>query len=466
MEENLLNELENFTSVKYLDDVTNNNNCCNDDDQDNSLVHQLAIKDRQLILAAKCGKVLLEEKDELERQIEIINRDYQQQIDVLEQERYELRLLLEQVQSECDTKIIESNEDKCELRRQLNDLRREQRIHDEQQTQTVQELAEINLKLTQDLQIGRTNESRLQEQLRVLRQQADTARQTNTEQIQELSKIKQQFDNLHCQYIQLELDHHLLLDEHDTLVHKLDEYQRKYISIEDECRSLQDMKFQNEKELNDAHDLIQRLSQYNPENRVATSFMQELHDDFGVCPDGNTRFNSTVIDDDDDDNNNNIEEHEDCHMDDDNDVEISQTHNTSSINEKCLLDEFLQTEEFKREIVLVYKQLCSLCLELIYIHTHTYSSNMSTSSSISDTVDKVYDRLKNGCLISILFELKNLIKDMIEHEDMIVYKNENNILPNSTNTILPSPSIATINSYTSAYDDVDLLIVPSTTPPV
>ncbi|CAF3033948.1 unnamed protein product [Rotaria socialis] len=43
-------------------------------------------------------------------------------------------------------------------------------------------------------------------------------------------------------------------------------------------------------------------------------------------------------------------------------------------------------KKFKREIVLVYKQLHSLCLELIYIHTHTYSSNMSTPSSISDTV--------------------------------------------------------------------------------
>jgi uncharacterized protein YkvS len=50
--------------------------------KDNSLVRQLAIKDRQLILAAKCGNVLLEQKDELERQIENLNRDYQQQIDV------------------------------------------------------------------------------------------------------------------------------------------------------------------------------------------------------------------------------------------------------------------------------------------------------------------------------------------------------------------------------------------------
>lgn len=50
--------------------------------QDNSLVRQLAIKDRQLILAAKCGKVLLEQKDDLERHMEILNQDYQQRIDV------------------------------------------------------------------------------------------------------------------------------------------------------------------------------------------------------------------------------------------------------------------------------------------------------------------------------------------------------------------------------------------------
>ena len=75
-------------------------------------------------------------------------------------------------------------------------------------------------------------------------------------------------------------------------------------------------------------------------------------------------------------------------------------------------------------------------------------------------MDKVYDRLQNGCLISILFELKNLIKERIEHEDVIAYENQTNIPPN-TNTIMPSPSLATINSYTSAYDDVNLLLLSS-----
>lgn len=47
---------------------------------------------------------------------------------------------------------MELNEDKCELNRHLNDLRREQRIHDEQRTKTIQELSEINLKAMQDVQ--------------------------------------------------------------------------------------------------------------------------------------------------------------------------------------------------------------------------------------------------------------------------------------------------------------------------
>jgi hypothetical protein len=70
---------------------------------------------------------------------------------------------------------------------------------------------------------------------------------------------------------------------------------------------------------------------------------------------------------------------------------------------------------------------------------------------MGDSVGKVYDRLQHGCLLNILYELKTLINERIERE------HEQNFLPN-TNTILPSPSIATINSYASAYDDVNFLL--------
>lgn len=57
------------------------------------------------------------------------------------------------MQSECETKIIEYNEDKREMHRHVENLRREQRLHDVQQTQSIQELTDINLKLSQDLQL-------------------------------------------------------------------------------------------------------------------------------------------------------------------------------------------------------------------------------------------------------------------------------------------------------------------------
>ena len=62
---------------------------------------------------------------------------------------------LEQTQSEYEAKAIESNEDKCELGRQLHELRREQRSNDEKQIQIIQELTEANFKLSKDLQIVR-----------------------------------------------------------------------------------------------------------------------------------------------------------------------------------------------------------------------------------------------------------------------------------------------------------------------
>ncbi|CAF4494627.1 unnamed protein product [Rotaria socialis] len=75
-------------------------------------------------------------------------------------------------------------------------------------------------------------------------------------------------------------------------------------------------------------------------------------------------------------------------------------------------------KKFKREIVLVYKQLHSLCLELIYIHTHTYSSNMSTPSSISDTVDSEDSSLKTQQL-EISFATSNEDKRLLIHKNYL-----------------------------------------------
>ena len=57
------------------------------------------------------------------------------------------------MQSEYESKLMEFNEDKRDMHRQFEEVRREQRLHDTQQIQTIQELTDINLKLSQDFQL-------------------------------------------------------------------------------------------------------------------------------------------------------------------------------------------------------------------------------------------------------------------------------------------------------------------------
>ena len=70
--------------------------------------------------------------------------------------------------------------------------------------------------------------------------------------------------------------------------------------------------------------------------------MQELQEDFDMHP--QTRLNSTIIDE---DNDPNAGDQQDDPMDDKHRLETSTTQNASFINEKCLLDELLQTEEVR-----------------------------------------------------------------------------------------------------------------------
>ncbi|CAF0819218.1 unnamed protein product [Didymodactylos carnosus] len=366
---------------------------------DSILRQQLAVKDRQLILAAKCGKVLLEQKEELERQNEQLSKEYDQKIEHLEQERYELKIHVEQLRTEYENKIAELYDDVSLLRQELNINRRDIRQSDERNACILNELNEQNQKLSNDLQKSKTSENRLQDQLKIARNQSDARCQAVNEHMQDLTKIKQQMDDLSNHYCELERHCRHIREERDILSNRLEESDRTIEVLEEDCRNNEESKLLQQKEMADMQalnaELIKRLDglRFNQ-----SSFMQEI-EDYAICA---TRANSTIdyMDD--------FECDELLSLEHDHNLLLSDDSNDNYSNEKCLLDELLQTEEFKREIVYVYKQLRSLCFELV--------SHYSLSSTISDTADKVYDRLQNGCLIGVLYELKNLIKDIVERE--------------------------------------------------
>lgn len=97
----------------------NNNGSLVDQNQLKKLYEELAEKEQALIMAAQFGKNLIDEKEDLERQVDNMKRDHQLQVDNLEQELYQLKRLTESMRNEYDTKIYELNEDINLLNRKL-----------------------------------------------------------------------------------------------------------------------------------------------------------------------------------------------------------------------------------------------------------------------------------------------------------------------------------------------------------
>lgn len=90
-----------------------------DDHKEKSIYDELAEKEEALFLAAKFGEKLLEEKEQLESQIEALKKDYQNRIEILEQEKYELKIIIDTLKNEYDNKVYELNEDIQLINKQL-----------------------------------------------------------------------------------------------------------------------------------------------------------------------------------------------------------------------------------------------------------------------------------------------------------------------------------------------------------
>jgi hypothetical protein len=120
-----------------------------------SLYEELAEKEEALVLAAQFGKTLIEEKEELEKQIETMKREQQAQVESFEQESFQLKRLIETIRNEYENKLGDLNEDVQMLKKEL--LLKEQSLHSiyhlqqqNEQNELIQQLNEANEKLTSD----------------------------------------------------------------------------------------------------------------------------------------------------------------------------------------------------------------------------------------------------------------------------------------------------------------------------
>uniref|UniRef100_A0A8C5NUM1 BICD family-like cargo adapter 2 n=1 Tax=Jaculus jaculus TaxID=51337 RepID=A0A8C5NUM1_JACJA len=138
------------------------------------LALQLQQKEKDLLLAAELGKMLLERNEELRRQLETLSAQHSEHEERLQQENHELRRGLAARGAEWEARAVELEGDVEALRAQLGEQRSEQQDSGRERARALSELSEQNLRLSQQLAQASRTEQELQQELDTVRGQCQS----------------------------------------------------------------------------------------------------------------------------------------------------------------------------------------------------------------------------------------------------------------------------------------------------
>uniref|UniRef100_A0A8C7MRX2 BICD family like cargo adaptor 1 n=1 Tax=Oncorhynchus kisutch TaxID=8019 RepID=A0A8C7MRX2_ONCKI len=126
-------------------------------------------KERDLVLAAKLGKALLERNQDLTKQYEKMNKDLNDKLEHLEQEKHELRRRLENKEGEWGDRVAELETDVQQLQGELERHQVQLREADRDKSTAIRELSEQNHRLLEQLNRATEVERQLSTQVHSLR---------------------------------------------------------------------------------------------------------------------------------------------------------------------------------------------------------------------------------------------------------------------------------------------------------
>ncbi|XP_007538175.2 BICD family-like cargo adapter 2 [Erinaceus europaeus] len=135
------------------------------------LALQLQQKEKDLLLAAELGKMLLERNEELQRRLDTLSAQHSEREERLQQENHELRRGLAARGAEWEARAVELEGDVEALRAQLGEQRSEQQDSGRERARALGELSEQNLRLSQQLAQASQTEQELHRELEGLRGQ-------------------------------------------------------------------------------------------------------------------------------------------------------------------------------------------------------------------------------------------------------------------------------------------------------
>ncbi|XP_036209868.1 BICD family-like cargo adapter 1 isoform X4 [Myotis myotis] len=204
--------------------------------QDPELLSVIRQKEKDLVLAARLGKALLEKNQDMSRQYEQMHKELTDKLEHLEQEKHELRRRFENREGEWEGRVSELESDVKQLQDELERQQVHLREADREKTRAVQELSEQNQRLLDQLSRASEVERQLSLQVHALREDFREKNSSTSQHIIRLESLQaeQVLEIKMLSDRKRELEHRLsaTLEENDLLQGTVEELQDRVLILE------------------------------------------------------------------------------------------------------------------------------------------------------------------------------------------------------------------------------------------
>ncbi|KAG9269981.1 BICD family-like cargo adapter 1 [Astyanax mexicanus] len=338
-------------------------------EQDVDLLALFRQKERDLVLAAKLGKALLERNQDLSKQYENMNQELNQKLEHLEQEKHELRRRLERREGEWEGRVAELETDVQQLQGELERHQMQLREADRDKTRAITELSEQNHRLLEQLSRAAEVERQLSSQVHSLRDDFREKSLSTNQHMTRLENLQAEIKMLSERKRELERRVTAVLEENEQLQHTVDSLRERALVLERQC---------HEKDLQLRQGQLE-LQEVRVSHRQLSAQLEELSEEQSL-----------------------------------------QSFSTNSHSLLCEIEQSMEQEELEQEREQLRLQLWEAYCQVRSICSHLRGNDitdsaLSTDSSMDESSETSSAKdVPTGSLQSSLLELRRLTQNLLD----------------------------------------------------
>ncbi|KAG8455788.1 hypothetical protein GDO86_001834 [Hymenochirus boettgeri] len=174
-------------------------------------------KEKDLVLAARLGKALLERNQEMSRRYEEMQKDLTDKLEHLEQEKHELKRRFENREGEWEGRVSELECDVKQLQEELDKQQVNLREADREKLSAVQELSEQNQRLLEQLSRATEIEKQLSVRVNVLQEEFREKNVSTSQHVSRLESLLSEIKMLSDHKWELERQLSTIMEENEQL---------------------------------------------------------------------------------------------------------------------------------------------------------------------------------------------------------------------------------------------------------